>query len=247
MRIPPIATPQDPGLPKLDRSGGLVAMALQEALTVVARVRAGQGIAQDAESFRAHVKKLLTAAHGELQGYGYSDESVRLAVYAFVAFLDESVLASSAPAFLGWSRQPLQEEVFGDHRAGETFFQNLYELLTRGGDAQPADFLEVYQLCLLMGFHGRYRDDPVQLERYSYAVARRDDGIRGPVGALAPDVLPPGGERVTGPRDRWLRPLVGVAGAVALLLVVAFVGYTVVLGGRVDLLRDTASRVLGVG
>jgi type VI secretion system protein ImpK len=247
MRVPPIATPQDPGLPKLDRSGGLVAMALQEALTVVARVRAGQGIAQDAESFRAHVKKLLTAAHGELQGYGYSDESVRLAVYAFVAFLDESVLASSAPAFLGWSRQPLQEEVFGDHRAGETFFQNLDELLTRGGDAQAADVLEVYQLCLLMGFHGRYRDDPVQLERYRDAVARRVDGIRGPVGALAPDVLPPGGERVTGPRDRWLRPLVGVAGAVALLLVVAFVGYTVVLGGRVDLLRDTASRVLGVG
>lgn len=247
MRIPPIATPRDPALPRLDRSGGLVAMALQEALTVVARVRSGQGIAQDAESFRAHVKKLLTAAHAELQGYGYSDESVRLAIYAFVAFLDESVLASSGPAFTGWSRQPLQEEVFGDHRAGETFFQNLDGLLTQGGDAQTADVLEVYQLCLLMGFVGRYRDDPVQLERYRDAVARRIDGLRGPEGPLAPDVLPPAGEQVSGPRDRWLRPLAGVAAAVALVLVVAFVAYTVLLGQRVDLLRDTASRVLGVG
>lgn len=247
MKIPPIAAPHDPAIPKLDRSGGLVAMALQEALTVVARVRGGQGIAQDAESFRAHVKQLLTEAHGELQGYGYSDGSVRLAVYAYVAFLDESVLASSGPAFAGWSRQPLQEEVFGDHRAGETFFKNLDDLLTRGGDAQTADVLEVYQLCLLLGFHGRYRDDPVQLERYRDAVARRIDGIRGPAGSLAPDVLPPSGERVTGPRDRWLRPLVGIAGVLALLLVAAFVGYTVLLGGRVDLLRDTASRVLGVG
>lgn len=247
MRIPPISTPRDSAVPKLDRAGGLVAMALQEALTVVARVRSGQGIAQDAESFRAHVKKLLTAAHGDLQSYGFSDDSVRLAVYAFVAFLDESVLASSGPAFSGWSRQPLQEEVFGDHRAGETFFQNLDELLSRSGDAQTADVLEVYQLCLLMGFHGRYRDDPVQLERYRDAVARRIDGIRGSAGALAPDVLPPAGEKVTGPRDRWLRPLVGVVGALALLLIAAFAAYTVMLGERVDLLRDTASRVLGVG
>ena len=247
MRIPPIATPSDPGLPKLDRAGGLVAMALQEALTVVARVRSGQGIAQDAASFRAHVKTLLTAAHGELQGYGYGDESVRLAVYAFVAFLDESVLASSGPAFTGWSRQPLQEEVFGDHTAGETFFRNVDELLARGGDAQTADVLEVYQLCLLMGFHGRYRDDPVQLERYRDAIARRIDGIRGAPGALAPDALPPAGEKVTGPRDRWLRPLAGAGGALAFLLVAAFVAYTVLLGQRVDLLRDTASRILGVG
>lgn len=234
-------------MPKLDRGGGLVAMALQEALTVVARVRAGQGIAQDADSFRAHVKQLLTGAHQELQGYGYSDESVRLAVYAFVAFLDESVLASTGPAFTGWSRQPLQEEVFGDHRAGETFFQHLDDLLTRAPDAQTADVLEVYQLCLLMGFHGRYRGDEVQLERYRDAVARRIDGARGSTGALAPDVLPPAGEQVMGPRDRWLRPLVGVAAAFALLLVVAFATYTVMLGGRIDLLRDTASRVLGVG
>lgn len=247
MRIPPIAAPRDPGLPKLDRSGGLIAMSLQEALTVVARLRSGQGIARDAESFRAHVKKLLTAAHTDLQGYGYSDDSVRLAVYAFVAFLDESVLASPAPAFAGWSRQPLQEEIFGDHTAGETFFRNLDDLLTRAADAQAADVLEVHQLCLLLGFHGRYRDDPVQLERYRDAVARKIDGIRGAEGELAPDALPPTGEAVRGPRDRWLRPMAALGGALGLVLVMAFVAFTVVLGQRVDLLRDTASRVLGLG
>jgi type VI secretion system protein ImpK len=222
-------------------------MSLQEALTVVARLRSGQGIARDSESFRAHIKKLLTTAHSDLQGYGYSEDSVRLAVYAFVAFLDESVLASPGPAFAGWSRQPLQEEVFGDHTAGETFFQNVDDLLGRGAEAQTADVLEVHQLCLLLGFHGRYRDDPVQLERYRDAVARKIDAIRGPAGALAPDPLPPPGEQVTGPRDRWLRPLAAVGGVLGLLLVMAFVAYTVVLGQRVDLLRDTASRVLGMG
>lgn len=247
MRMPPISAPRDSAEPKLDRSGGLIAMSLQEAFTVVARLRSGQSIARDSESFRVHVKKLLTGAHSDLQGYGYSEDSVRLAVYAFVAFLDESVLASSSPAFRGWSRQPLQEEVFGDHTAGETFFQHVDDLLARGGDAQAADVLEVHQLCLLLGFHGRYRDDPVQLERYRDAIARKIDGIRGQVGPLAPDPLPPPGERVTGPRDRWLRPLAGFGGALALLLVMAFVAFTVVLGQRVDLLRDTASRVLGMG
>ena len=40
---------------------------------------------------------------------------------------------------------------------------------------------------------------------------------------------------------------IAVGGVLGLLLVMAFVAFTVVLGQRVELLRDTASRVLGVG
>ena len=49
---------------------------------------------------------------------GYSAEDVKLAGFALVAFLDESVLASGNPVFADWPAKPLQEELFGTHVAG---------------------------------------------------------------------------------------------------------------------------------
>lgn len=245
MRVPQIKAYRDPAEPDLEGVGGL-ALSLQEALTVVARLRAERTIARDAESFRAHVKKLLAAANQDARAAGYSDESVRLAVYAFVALLDESVLASSQPMFAGWSRQPLQEEVFGEHTAGETFFRHLEDLVARPLDAETADVLEVYQLCLLLGFHGRFRDDRLQIERFREAAAQRVERMRGER-ALSPDWRHPVGETVTAPRDRWIRPLVLTGATVLVIFVLTFITWSVLLGGRVDALRATASQVLGVG
>ncbi len=245
MRIPRIKSYRPPDQPDLGRTGGL-ALSLQEPLTVVTRLRAGREIARDSESFRSHVKRLLTATHQEARGAGYSDESVRLAVYAYAALLDESVLASQKPMFSGWSRQPLQEEIFGEHTAGETFYRNLEDLLARPADPEIADVLEVYQLCLLLGFRGRFRDDPIQVERIQDGIAGRVESLRGEV-SLSPDWNHPADERVTGPRDRWVRPLVITAGAVLVLLVVAFTTYSVLLGQRVDVLRSTASQIVGGG
>ena len=245
MRIPQIKSDRAPDQPDLGGAGGL-ALALQEPLTVVTRLRAGREIARDSASFRSHVKNLLTAAHQEARGSGYSDESVRLAVYAYAALLDESVLASQQPMFSGWSRQPLQEEIFGEHTAGETFYRNLEELVARPADPETADILEVYLLCLLLGFRGRFRDDPLQVERIQDGLAGRVESLRGEV-SLSPDWKHPADERVLGPRDRWIRPLAITAGALLVLLVLVFGAYTVLLGQRVDLLRSTASQILGVG
>ena len=53
-------------------------------------------------------------------------------------------------------RKPLQEELFGRHVAGEVFFQNLEQLLGRRDSPELADLLEVYSLCVLLGYLGRY-------------------------------------------------------------------------------------------
>jgi type VI secretion system protein ImpK len=73
-----------------------------------------------------------------------------------VAFLDESVLNSQAPIAADWRRQPLQEELFGRAIAGNVFFQNLKQLLRRNDSADLADMLEIYYLCMLLGYGGRY-------------------------------------------------------------------------------------------
>ena len=97
---------------------GHLALAFQEALTAVARLRTNRQVAADAEAFRSHLKRLLGQADASAREAGYSPETVRLAVYAVVALVDESVLASSHAIFADWPRRPLQEEVFGEHMAG---------------------------------------------------------------------------------------------------------------------------------
>jgi type VI secretion system protein ImpK len=73
-----------------------------------------------------------------------------------VAFLDESILNSDNPAFHDWSRRPLQEELFGTFVAGEMFFNGVDRLIARDDSQALADVLEVYYLCLLLGYGGRY-------------------------------------------------------------------------------------------
>src|SRR5690606_39884196 len=137
--------------------------------------------AADAESFRAHVKNLLAAADRDARQAGYDPEYVKLAVYASIALLDESVLNSSQPMFASWPRQSLQEEVFGDHIAGENFFAHLQDLMARQDSEDLADVLEVFHLCLLLGFRGRYafRADG-GTDRLADGVPQKSRGVRGP-------------------------------------------------------------------
>jgi type VI secretion system protein ImpK len=187
---------------------GLLALALQETLTATVRLRTNRQSATDAEGFRAQVKQLLATAHEEARRAGYAGEDSKLAIYAAVVFLDESVLSSRHPSFAEWPRRPLQEEIFGGHTGGETFFQNLHALIGRQDSDDVADVVEAYQLCLLLGFQGRYgasgRDE---LRAWMTAAADKIGRIRGGAGPLSPGWAPPTDEVIPVPRDPWLRPL----------------------------------------
>lgn len=75
--------------------------------------------------------------------------------YALAAFVDEKVMSSAWPHRLTWMGKPLQIEYFGDNLAGEGFFQKLTKL-RQSGD-RNIDALEVYYLCMQLGFEGMYR------------------------------------------------------------------------------------------
>jgi type VI secretion system protein ImpK len=190
---------------------GLLALALQEAFTTTVRLRANRQTAADAGSFRDHVKQLLTRAHEDARRAGYGGEDVKFAMYAVVVFLDESVLNSRHPAFVEWPRRPLQEELFGGHMGGETFFQNLHTLLARQDTDDLADVLEVYQLCLLLGFEGRYAaGGGDELRAWKVALADKMRRVRGGPSSLSPAWAPPS-DVIPVPKDPWVRPLAYVA------------------------------------
>lgn len=203
---------------------GQLAITLQEAFTAAVRLRSNRQAAADASSFRTHIKELLQEAHEEARRAGYDSATVKLALYAYVAFIDESILHSRQPMFAEWQVEPLQEEVFGDHMGGEVFFENLQELLSRPDSQELADLLEVHQLCLLLGFEGRYsRADKGELHSLRSAVSERIQRIRGGWG-LSPPWPPPGNERLPDTKDEWLGRLVylaaGAAGFALLLFVI---------------------------
>jgi type VI secretion system protein ImpK len=227
------------------RRRGELAIVLQEAFTAAARLRANRQVAQDADSFRLQIKQLLGLADQEARQAGYDPGQVKLAVYAYIAFLDESVLNSGQPMFAAWPRQPLQEEIFGDHMAGQTFFTRLDELLTGEDSEDLADLLEVFLLCMLLGFRGRYGmgEDGGLRDRISFTQAKIRR-IRGGEGPIAPAAPLPTDETAAAARDRWL-PRLAVAAALSLALAsVLFVVFRLSLGARVGEIQALATQLL---
>jgi type VI secretion system protein ImpK len=204
---------------------GKLAVLLQEAFTASARLRANRMGAVDAASFRNNVKQSLTTADREARQLGYASQTVKLAVYALIVHIDECVLNSGNPAFQAWHGKPLQEEVFGDHRGGELFFENLRGLLTQPDTEELADLLEVYYLCLLLGFQGRYGGDQGALSAVGNEAFGKIQRTRGVQGDLTPSWVLPRGEKVPKTQDPWIRRI-GIAavsaGAAAVLLFLVF-------------------------
>jgi type VI secretion system protein ImpK len=223
---------------------GQLALRLQEAMTVAVRLRTNRQSVADSASFRAHVKQLLGRADQESRDLGYDGDLVRLAIYAYVAFLDESVMNSSLPQFADWPKQPLQEELFGDLRAGERFFGYLQDLLGRQDSEHVADALEVFELCLLLGFRGRYSaEDPAQIRALADAVQAKIGRIRGGSEPLATAWPLPVDEEVPSARDPWVLRL-GKAALVAVgVAVVLFLILTLALGGPVHQARELAQQI----
>ena len=197
---------------------GRLAQILQELLTATARLRGDRQPVPDAAAFRSQLLELVRRADEDAQRAGYATADARLAIFAAVAFLDESALNSRQPALADWARRPLQEELFGGHMGGEWFFQHVDQLLARPDSPALADLLEVHHLCLLLGFRGRYgADDRGALHAAASRLGERVSRIRGAPGDLTPAWRPPN-DSVVG-RDPWIRRLVlGLAASVVLAL-----------------------------
>lgn len=220
-----------------------MALIFQEVLTAIVRLRANRQGVTDAAAFRHHTREALRTAANQSLAAGYPSEDIRLATFAAVAFLDESVLNSQNPIFADWLRKPLQEELFGTHIAGEVFFQNLQQLLGRNDSVDLADLLEVHYLCLLLGFGGRYSaGNRGELKQIMDMTAEKIRRIRGAFGPLSPAWMLPQ-ESLRSGKDPWVRRLGIIAVACAVLTILLFGGYKLGLGSGVSDLQGIATQV----
>ena len=214
----------------LDTRGWNLALAFQEVFTAIVRLRSNRQQVTNSEAFRGQMKQALQRAEQEARSGGYKTEDVRQVLFAVVAFLDESVLGSRNPVFADWPRLPLQTELFGHQIAGEVVFQELQRTLGRADSAETCDVLEVYGLCLLLGFRGRYAAAGAgDLQSLVTAIQEKLRRVRGPSGPLSPRGLLPSDAVRVAHSDPWVRRLGILTISIVVLTVIAFVIFKLVL------------------
>jgi type VI secretion system protein ImpK len=142
------------------------------------------------DAFLDTIRVLLADFDREAHKLRAQAEDIEAAKYAFCATLDEIVLASQIPMRFAWERRPLQLVIFGDQLAGKHFFDRLEELRSKGGARLQS--LQVFHMCLLMGFQGRYAHE--SSDKLAYLTARLGDeiaGIQGKSRGFAPQAERP--------------------------------------------------------
>jgi type VI secretion system protein ImpK len=108
----------------------------------------------DAETMRQKIDEQFRALEMKARQADVPAEDVTQAKYAICAFIDEMILTSSWGLKDSWADKPLQLAYFNEFSAGEEFYNKVDTL--RGGKNNTV--LEVFYLCLALGFRGKYVD-----------------------------------------------------------------------------------------
>ena len=104
--------------------------------------------AQLAETFH----QAFVEMESKTQRAGIPADTVQLAKYALCAWIDERILASDLQARVQWASEPLQLRYFDEFSAGEEFYTKLEAVRAAPGSG---DVLEVFGLCIALGFRGK--------------------------------------------------------------------------------------------
>jgi len=97
----------------------------------------------------------LDQAASRARDLHYDEAQVREALFAVVAWIDETAMTHPWPGAVDWRRAQLQRHYFSTTRAGVEFFQRLEALPESATGAR-----EVFGLALLAGFTGRFATRP---------------------------------------------------------------------------------------
>ena len=189
--------PEEPVAAELNPSSESLALLYQSLITGIVRLKSGRQHITDGESFRRRSKAALQEVERVATASGYDGRDVRDTHFAVIAFLDAVLLHSKDPVRAEWERMPLALEMYGYADAGVIFFDKLDQFRSRRDSEPLADILEVFLLCLLLGFEGRYTGRRGELDGIIGGLRMRIDHIRrrgdqlSPSGGLPPESVTP--------------------------------------------------------
>ena len=121
---------------------------------IVIRMREAEDLG-DPASLRKLIGFYLDLFEKNCKAINIPADSIQEAKYALVALIDETVLSVAGICRDYWFTRPLQLDLFGDNIAGEEFYNKLQKMLLE--TEKKKDVLEIYYICLSLGFEGRYK------------------------------------------------------------------------------------------
>ncbi len=117
-------------------------------------LRLKAGIVAPSNELRPQIAAMLMDFEKRAERYRFNHKIIQVAKFALAAFVDETVLTNNFPLRDEWEKYPLQLEYFGEQLAGNKFFEKLDAMIKQ--IEQTADAVEIYYVCMLLGFKGRY-------------------------------------------------------------------------------------------
>ena len=117
-------------------------------------LRLKAGIVQPSNTLRPQIAALLKEFEDRAIRYRHRESIIQVAKFGLASFVDETVLTQDFNLREEWEKYPIQLEYFGEQLAGNKFYEKLDAML-RQIDV-TADAVEVYYVCMLLGFKGRY-------------------------------------------------------------------------------------------
>ncbi|MBS1139616.1 MAG: putative rane protein [Proteobacteria bacterium] len=179
-----------------------------------------RSVPKDPDEFSGNIQKFLDQFERAAKKNNFNAEDIFDAKYAFCAAIDESVLSSKMNIRDVWERRPLQLVLFGDQLAGEHFFDKLEA--ARNGGASRINALEVFHMCLLIGFKGRYLlEGPEKLKYLTLQLGEQIAHIKGKAATFAPNWAAP--DTISNAIKRDI-PFWVITSVLALFGLVAYIG-----------------------
>ena len=181
----------------------------------------------DPKELRAKIGGIFARVEKEGLKEGFSPDDLHAAKYALVAVIDETISRSDWLSKGNWWDNPLALEYFGENIAGSEFFNKLEETRLKGQKKAP--LLEVFYICLALGFEGKYAFNPTELTPLIDQLGRELRTLRGTGGELSPHWRPP--EETLQAVSRQL-PIWVITAAVSGVVFVVFLILKFLLSGR---------------
>jgi type VI secretion system protein ImpK len=180
----------------------------------------------NAESLRKEISLMVEEIDRTGKRLGNSDEDIKATKYALLALIDETILNSNWAYKDQWADKPLQLEYFGEHMAGERFFDLLERVRQKG--SRKVDLLEVFGIVLILGFQGKFKlGGREALDKLTHELVDEVTRYRGGTPMLSPNGRIPD-EPVQRPpkaipRWAWISGLSAVALALIVFLILKWI------------------------
>jgi len=188
--------------------------ASSELLILASQVAEGAATASAAD-LRRKLTDLFAAMNERGQTAGIRPDDLNDAAYAIMALFDEILVKVTWPGRPDWQASPLQFIHFRENTAGDNFFRRAEALCEQ---PQRAHVLQIYFLCMGLGFQGRYAmGSDVECEAFYRRLSSVLASATLPSDVLSPHGIPPDAGRTILQREAPLVRL-GLACFAAALL-----------------------------